>query len=92
MVFDGIEEVKHRGFADLDPARELSLLTIATEPGRDRLIHIDLVFEGDAQIQLRTDAIACRLDDFGEPQRCRVTPCNHFEAEFWAQGQDGAKA
>lgn len=92
VVFDGIEEVKHRGFADLDPARELSLLTIATEPGRDRLIHIDLVFEGDAQIQLRTDAIACRLDDFGEPQRCRVTPCNHFEAEFWAQVQDGAKA
>ncbi|HMR34297.1 MAG TPA: DUF2948 family protein [Geminicoccaceae bacterium] len=92
VVFDGIESVKHKGFSDLDPLRELSLLTIATEPGRDRLIHIDLVFEGDAQIQLRTDAIACRLDDFGEPQRCRVTPCDHFESEFWAQVQDGAKA
>jgi hypothetical protein len=92
VVFDGIDEVKHKGFAALDPERELSLLTIATEPGKDKLIHIDLVFEGDAQIQLRTDVIACRLDDFGEPQRCKVTPCDHFEADFWAQVQDGAKA
>jgi hypothetical protein len=92
IVFEGIEQVKHKGCSALEPERELSLLTIATEPGLERLIHIDLVFEGDVQIQLRTDAIACRLDDFGEPVRCKVTPCDHFEADFWAQVQDGAKA
>ena len=78
LVFEGIDEVKHRGLRPDDLDRELTLLTIATEPGRDRLIHVDLIFEGDAQIQLRTDRIACRLDDFGEAVPCRITPCDHF--------------
>ena len=60
------------------PDHELVLLTIATGPGKRRLIHIDLVFEGDAQIRLRTDRIDCRLDDFGEPGPCKVTPCDHL--------------
>jgi hypothetical protein len=92
LVFDGIDEVKHKG---LDPAaqdKELVLLTIATEPGRNCLIHIDLIFAGDAEVQLRTNAIDCRLDDFGEPVLCAVTPCDHFAADFWAQMADGAKA
>ncbi|MFO1068326.1 MAG: DUF2948 family protein [Geminicoccaceae bacterium] len=92
LVFDGIEEVKHKGLGDTPADRELGLLTIATEPGRDRLIHVDLVFAGDKQIQLRTDRIAARLDDFGEPVPARVTPCDHFAADFWAQVQDAAKA
>ena len=80
LVFDGVEEVKHRGLHVDDLDRELTLLTIATEPGRDRLIHVSLIFEGDAQVQLRTDHISCRLDDFGEPIPCRITPCDHFAA------------
>jgi len=78
LVFEGIEEVKHKGLRLDDLDRELTLLTIATEPGRDRLIHVSLIFEGDAQIQLRTDHIACRLDDFGEAVPCSITPCDHF--------------
>ena len=82
LVFDGIEGVKYRG---LDPAkldRELGLLTIATAPGKEQLIHVDLVFEGDIHIQLRTDAIDCRLDDFGPVAPCKVTPCDHL-SEDW---------
>lgn len=78
LVFDGIEVVKYRGLDTDSPEKELGLLTIATEPGKGHLIHVDLVFEGSAQIQLRTDAILCRMDDFGEPEPCRVTPCDHF--------------
>ena len=92
LVFDGIDEVKYKG---LDPEagdQELVLLTIATEPGRAKLIHIDLVFAGRAEIQLRTDRIDCRLDDFGEPVECTVTPCDHFTAEFWAQLDHGVQA
>ena len=61
-----------------EPDHELALLTIATGPGKEHLIHIDLVFEGDAQIQLRTERIDCRLDDFGPPEPCKVTPCDHL--------------
>ena len=82
LVFEGIESVKYRGLDPGRPERELSLLTIATEPGKERLIHVDLVFEGDAHIQLRTDAIACRLDDFGAAEPCKVTPCDHL-SEDW---------
>jgi hypothetical protein len=82
VVFDGIDEVKYRGIDTARPDQELVLLTIATGPGRGHLIHVDLVFEGDAQIQLRTDRIACRLDDFGAPEPCRVTPCDHL-GEGW---------
>ena len=78
VVFDGIDEVKYRGLDTANPDLELTLLTIATGPGREYLIHIDLVFEGDAQIQLRTNRIACRLDDFGSPEPCKVTPCDHL--------------
>lgn len=82
VVFDDIAEVKYRGLDGSQLDKEMTLLTIATEPGREHLIHIDLVFEGDVQIQLRTDRISCRLDDFGEPRPCRVTPCDHL-GEGW---------
>lgn len=84
LIFEGIESVKHRG---LDPDHadvEHSLLTIATEPGREHLIHIELVFEGDAGVQLRTNAIACRLQDFGEALPCGKTPCDHFAQASYA--------
>jgi hypothetical protein len=82
LVFEDVAEVKHRGLdlADLD--RPLELLTIATSPGREHRLHIDLVFAGDRQVQLRTDRIECRLDDFGEPVASRTTPCDHLGAEW----------
>jgi hypothetical protein len=82
LVFEEIDEVKYRGLDPAEPDRDLVLLTIATEPGKAYLIHIDLVFEGDAQIQLRTDRIACQLDDFGAPAPCKITPCDHL-GEAW---------
>ena len=85
LTFEGIAEVKYRGLDTADLDRELSLLTIATEPGRRHLIHIDLVFEGDVWIQLRTDAIVCRLEDFGEPVPCKRTPCDHFAQMTYAE-------
>ncbi|MCB2054214.1 MAG: DUF2948 family protein [Geminicoccaceae bacterium] len=78
LVFDCIEEVKHRGLDAEDPGLELSLLTIATEPGQRLMFHIDLVFDEDREIQLRSDCIDCRIDDFGEPVVARRTPCDHF--------------
>lgn len=92
LVLEGIEAVKHKGVATRAEGNELVLLTIATEPGTDKLIHIDLVFEGDACIQLRTDAISARLDDFGDVVDCKVTPCDHFAADFWAQAPQSAPA
>lgn len=82
LVFEGIASVKYRGLDPTEPDRGLSLLTIATEPGKEHLIHVDLVFEGDAHIQLWTDAIDCRLDDFGPAAPCKVTPCDHL-SEDW---------
>lgn len=82
LVFDSIDQVKYRGLDAGKPDVELTLLTIATEPGKDHLIHIDLVFEGDAQIQLRTDRIQCRLDDFGAPEVSKVTPCDHLSDDW----------
>lgn len=78
LVVDGVAEVKYRGIDPADPDRELSLLTVATSPGRGDRTHVDLIFEGDASIQLRVDRIAARLDDFGEPVVSKVTPCDHF--------------
>jgi hypothetical protein len=93
LVFEAIDCVKFRG---LDPAAldaEHNLLTIATEPGKEHLIHIDLVFEGDGWIQLRTDKIACRLEDLGEAVPCRRTPCDHFAQATYAElAGDAAKA
>ncbi|MCS6778833.1 MAG: DUF2948 family protein [Geminicoccaceae bacterium] len=78
LTIEDVSEVKYRGLDANDLDRELVLLTIATEPGKRHLIHIDLVFEGDVWIQLRTDSIRCRLEDFGEPVLCTKTPCDHF--------------
>lgn len=85
LTVEGVAEVKHRGLDPSDLERELTLLTIATEPGRQHLIHIDLVFEGDVWVQLRTDAICCRLEDFGDPVPCRRTPCDHFAQVTYAE-------
>jgi hypothetical protein len=90
LVFEEIETVKVKGLAGIEDERELSLLTIALEPGRERLIHVDLVFAGDVVVQLRTDAIRCRLEDFGPPWTPWVTPCDHFSgAAAPAKGDPG---
>lgn len=91
LVVDEVEDVKYRGIDPAEADRELMLLTVATHPGRDRLVHIELVFEGDARIQLRTDKISCRMDDFGEPVLSRTTPCDHFGTALpgWTESYAG---
>lgn len=90
LVFEDIEDVKFRGFDPSTLDRELTLLTIATSPGRQFLVDVDLVFEGDARIRLRTDRIHARMDDFGQPQPARVTPCDHEACELpgWLESYD----
>ena len=86
LRFDCIASVKHRHLDPADLDRELTLLTVATAPGDRHLFHIELIFDEDVQIQLRTDCIDALLEDFGAPQRCRKTPCDHFAAEFGVAG------
>lgn len=90
LTFEGIEDVKYRNLPVDKPQQMLSLLTIATRPGKDHLIYIDLVFEGSAEISLRTGAIGARLDDFGEPAACAVTPCDHESSMLpgWTESYD----
>jgi hypothetical protein len=90
LAFDGIDEVKYKGVDTTRPDVPLSLLTIATRPGKNHLIHIELVFEGDAEISLRTDAIKVRLDDFGDARPCQSTPCDHEKSILpgWTESYD----
>lgn len=79
LTFEQVASAKYRGLDARDLDRPLSLLTIATEPGQQQLIHIDLVFEGGAEIQLRTDQIMAKLEDLDEPVLAKTTPCDHFK-------------
>jgi hypothetical protein len=81
LVFEEIRAVKYRGLDRVGAGEELGLLTIATEPGTDTLIRIDLIFSGDVHIQLRTDRIRCRLDDFAEPRPASKAPGDHFAGD-----------
>lgn len=81
VIFEGIQSVRYRGLDPHDLACELRLLTIATAPGRERLLDIDLLFDGGAIIRLVTDRIRCRLEDHGEPRGCTVPPTDHFAEE-----------
>lgn len=92
IVFEGIRTVRHRGIDAGEPDRELTLLTIATHPGRDSLLDIDLVFAGGGVIRLVTDAIRCRLEDHGEPRPCRVPPDDHFAEERTGEESGGGSA
>lgn len=78
LTFEGIDSVKVRGLDDETGDSQLSLLTIALEPGKEHLIHVNLIFAGDVVVQLRTNAIDSRLEDFGKPWLPWVTPCDHF--------------
>jgi hypothetical protein len=87
LRFDCIASVKHKNLDPSDIDRELSLLTVATAPGDRHLMHVELIFDDGVQIQLRTDCIDALLEDFGEPQSCRKTPCDHFAEEFGGAGK-----
>lgn len=81
LTFTHVLNVKYRELDPQDADQELVLLTIATEPGDAHLYYIDLVFQGDCEIQLRSDKIECRVVDFGEPRVSEVTPCDHADLD-----------
>jgi hypothetical protein len=62
LCFSGVSRVQRRGFSPGDGDRILVLLALRAEGGA---IYLD--FSGGSSIRLDTDAIACRLDDLGEP-------------------------
>jgi len=66
LVFEEIDAVRHRGLDTSDLQRVHRLLTIATHPGRERLVHIHLVFEGGGEIRLESGRIRARMEDFGD--------------------------
>ena len=82
VCFDRVRAVRYRG---LDPANKdhiLNLLAIEAEPRA-----VTLVFSGEAAIRLEVSAIACHLEDLGEPWPTRWQP-NHDESD--AAGQETA--
>jgi len=80
LGFEQVEAVKYRGIDRRFGGVKLELLTIVAEPASDGLIHITLLFAGDMALQLRVRAIACWLEDFGEPWPARVAPVHELAA------------
>lgn len=78
LTFDQIKQVRYRGLDPEDPDRKVQLLTIATSPGKEAMVQIELVMAGEADIRLLTEVIDCRLEDFGKPEPARESPCDHF--------------
>ena len=94
LVFQRVTAVRHRGLDRLDDDAELELLTIAAEAGGaeggSTAATVTLVFAGEAAIRLQVEAIDCCLEDFGEPWRSPVTPCDHFGPAI--DGRQGERA
>jgi hypothetical protein len=59
------------------------LLTLISEPAADDLVHITLLFAGDAAIQLDARTIAATLEDFGDPWPAITLPTHD-----WAPGRE----
>lgn len=62
VCFDRVRGVKLRGFSLDNKDQILNLLTVTAEPKA-----ITLVFSSDAMVRLEISAIACHLEDLGEP-------------------------
>jgi len=91
LIFGCIEGVQHRGVETSDLERQLTLLTVATEPGDSKLFHIDLLFDGGAQIRLKSDCIHCRLEDFGKIVPASTPPLRHFDDDDAVAGGAGVE-
>lgn len=75
VCFDRVRAVRFRGLDLANKDHILNLLTLQVEPGA-----ITLLFSGDAAICLEVEAIACRLEDIGEPWPTHWQP-THDEPE-----------
>jgi hypothetical protein len=72
LCIDQVARVQRRGFSPGDPDRILVLLALRAEGGA---LHLE--FAGGGSIRLEVEAIACRLDDLGEPWPTRWRPRHH---------------
>jgi Protein of unknown function (DUF2948) len=78
LVLQDIEAVKFRGLDSRFGAVRFELLTLISEPAEDDLVHITLLFAGDAAIQLHARGIAAMLEDFGEPWPANTLPTHDW--------------
>ena len=78
LVLRDIEAVKFRGLDSRFSAVRFELLTLIGEPAEDGLVHITLLFAGDAAIQVRARTIAATLEDFGEPWPATSLPSHEW--------------
>ncbi|MDH3597785.1 MAG: DUF2948 family protein [Rhodospirillales bacterium] len=75
VCFDRVRAVRTRGLDLKNKDHILNLLTIDAAPDA-----VTLLFSGDAAIRLEVAAIACHVEDLGEPWPTRWQPA-HGEAE-----------
>ncbi len=85
VCFDRVRGVHTRGLDLKNKDHILNLLTIESEPRR-----ITLQFSGNAVIRLDVSAIACHLEDLGEPWPTRWRP-SHDEAQEADEDQAGRR-
>ncbi len=78
IIFDQVATAQYRGLDPDNLDQPLQLLTIATAPGKNETIEIELVMAGEADIRITAAKIACKLEDFGEPRPAQDPPCDHF--------------
>jgi hypothetical protein len=74
LVLHDVEAVKFRGLDSRFSAVRFELLTLIGAPAADGLVHITLLFAGDAAIQLHVKTIAATLEDFGDPWPATTLP------------------
>ena len=67
--FNGVEQIKRKGFSPKDRDDVLNLLAIQSEGD-----HIDLIFSGAAMVRLETRAINVYAADLGEGWTTQFSP------------------
>jgi hypothetical protein len=78
LILRDIETVRFRGLDSRFGAVRFELLTMISEPAEDGLVHITLLFAGDAAIQLHAKEIAATLEDFGDPWPAPTLPAHDW--------------
>ena len=89
LVVQHVEAVQPGGLEERDDGAERELLTTLADPvpppatgsgsaANGVARHVTLLFAGGAAIRLRVASLDCRLEDFDEPWRSPVQPCDHF--------------
>jgi hypothetical protein len=80
LVARDVEAVKFRGLDSRFGGVWFELLTMISEAAEGGLVHITLLFAGDAAVQLRARDIAVTLEDFGEPWPASTTPVHDWSS------------